>query len=76
MEHPCSGFYYLTELEDASCKTYLFMPMQLRNNDKIFELSGQMLDNHDNNGLLRGMIAGPMQCNAMMDFSMRMKRCM
>ena len=57
MEHPCSGFYYLTELEDASCKTYLFMPMQSRNNDEIFQLSGQMLDNHDNDALLRCMIA-------------------
>jgi len=57
LEHPCSGFYYLTELEDASCKTYLFMPMQSRDNDKIFQLSVQMLDNHDNDAHLRWMIA-------------------
>ena len=57
LEHPCSGFYYLTELEDASCKTYLFMPMQSRDNDKIFQLSVEMLDNHDNDAHLRWMIA-------------------
>ena len=57
MEHPCLGFYYLTELQDASCKTYLFLPVQPRDNDKIFQLSVQMLETHDYDVLLRCMIA-------------------
>jgi len=61
LEHPCSGFYYLTELQDASCKTYLFMPMQSRDNDKIFQLSVQMLNKHDNGAFMKRMIAMPMQ---------------
>ena len=35
----------------------------LRDSDTMFKLMMHMLNNHDNNGLLRGMIAGPMQCN-------------
>ena len=35
----------------------------LRDSDRMFKLMMHMLNNHDNNGPLRGMIAGPMQCN-------------
>ena len=61
LEHPCSGFYYLNELDNASCKTCLFMPMQSRNNDKIFQLRVQMFDNQDNDAYLRWTIAMPVQ---------------
>ena len=57
MEHPCSRFYYLTELQDANCKTYLFMLMQSRDNNKILQLSVQMLEIHDNDAPLRSVIA-------------------
>ena len=35
----------------------------LRDSDRMFKLMMHMLNNHDNNGLLIWMIAGPMQCN-------------
>ena len=51
--------YYLNDLHDANYKTCLVMPMQLRDNDKIFQLRVRMLDNHDNDAPLRCMIAMP-----------------
>ena len=35
----------------------------LRDSDRMFKLMMHMLNNHDNNGLLRWMIARPMQYN-------------
>ena len=35
----------------------------LRDSDRMSKLMMHMLNNHDNNGLLRWMIVGPMQCN-------------
>ena len=51
--------YYLIDLHDASCKTCPFMPMQSRNNDKIYSNSECKCSiyNHDNDALLRCMIA-------------------
>ena len=51
------------ELHDASYKTCLVMPMQSRDNDKIFQLRVQMLDNHDNDAPMRCRIAVVVQCN-------------
>ena len=53
----------MNELHDASCKTCLFMPMQSRNNDKIFQLIVHMLDTHDDDAPMRCMIAMVVQCN-------------
>ena len=50
-EYPCSGLYYLNELHDVSCKTCFFMPMQSKDNDKIFH------DTHDVDAPMRCMIA-------------------
>ena len=61
MEPPCSGFYYLTELQDASCKIYLFMPNIQGILTKIFQLSVQMLDNQDNDAHLGWVIAMSVQ---------------
>ena len=44
LEHPCSGFYYRIELQDASGKICLCMPRPSRGNDKIFQLQVQMLE--------------------------------
>ena len=35
----------------------------LRDSDRMFKLMMHMLNNDNNNGLLRGIIAGPMQGN-------------
>ena len=51
------------ELHDASYNTCLVMPMQSRDNDKIFQLRVQMLDNHDNDAPMRCRIAMVVQCN-------------
>ena len=51
--------YYLNDLHDANYKTCLVMPMQLRDNDKIFQLRVQMLDTHDNDAFMKQMIAMP-----------------
>jgi len=55
--------YYLNDLHDASYKTCLVMPMQSRDNDKIFQLRVRMLDNHDNDAPMRCRIAVVVQCN-------------
>ena len=39
------------------------MPMQSRNNDKIFQLIVHMLDTHDDDAPMRCMIAMVVQCN-------------
>jgi len=66
--------YYLIDLHDASCKTCPFMPMQSRNNDKIYsnsecKCSIAMIMMHPRDGWLQ------CQCNKMMDEMVHMTRC-
>jgi hypothetical protein len=54
--------YYLNDLDDIDCKTCLFILMQSRDNDKMFQLKVQCsVYNRDRDALLRCMIALIMQ---------------
>jgi hypothetical protein len=50
--------YYFNELDDVDCKTYLFILMQSRGNDKMLQLKMRCLVyNHECNTLLKCMFA-------------------
>jgi hypothetical protein len=54
--------YYLNDLDDIDCKTCLFILMQSRDNDKMFQLKVQCsVYNRECDALLRCMIALIMQ---------------
>jgi hypothetical protein len=52
-ETPLLRVYYLNDLDDADCKTCLFIPMQSRDNDKMLQLRVQCsIYNHERDALL------------------------
>jgi len=60
--------YYLIDLHDASCKTCPFMPMQSRNNDKIYsnsecKCSIAMIMMHPRDGWLQWWCNTRMECS-------------
>ena len=65
-EHPCSGFTIWICCMMLIVKHACLCPYNatiLRNNDKMFQLMVHMLDNHDNDALLKCMIAILVQYN-------------
>jgi len=54
-------FYCLTELQDANCKIYLFMPKHSRDTDKNIPTQCAELDNQDNDAHLGWVIAMSVQ---------------